>query len=216
MDEATRQQTRLRQADGSSTQATADRFARWQVKLEPGEVFLEVWRDSLLILIARLVPPLLLAALLPALFGATLRRSTMAERVLFAVLLPVSFLVLFRIIVVMLRWYVRIYILTNRRLIRREGIIWRTRLELSLPKVQTAMYSAAMIQRWIGLGTVRAETASVGPAFRIDNVRHASEIAQQILKAADEAKYQRALMEEDQVRRMLAETLISPGKERMP
>lgn len=216
MDETTRQQGQPRQISKAGDLAAVDWFARWQVKLEPGEVFLNVWRDSLLILFLRMFPPLLLAAMIVVLFALVFQRTTLVERLLFGLLLPLSFIVLAWLSAAMLRWYFRIYVLTNRRLIRREGIIWRTRLELSLPKVQNAAYSAATIQKWLGLGTVRVETASVGPAFRMDNVRHAPEIGQQILKAADEAKYQRALMEEDQVRRMLAETLISAGKERMP
>lgn len=215
MDETTRQQGQPRQTSKAGAPAAVDWFVRRQVKLEPGEVFLGVWRDSLLILFVRMFLPLLLATIIGVLFAATLRRATLVEQILFAVLLPLSFIVLAWLSAAMLRWYFRIYVLTNRRLIRREGIIFRSRQELPLPKAQNAVYSTAMIQKWIGLGTVRVETASVGPAFRIDNVRHALEIEQQILKAADEAKYQRALMEEDQVRRMLAETLISPGKERM-
>lgn len=216
MDETTRQQGQPRQISKAGAPAAVDWFVRRQVKLEPGEVFLGVWRDSLLILFVRMFPPLLLATMIGILFAATLRRATLVEQILFAVLLPLSFIVLAWLSAAMLRWYFRIYVLTNRRLIRREGIILRTRQELPLPKAQNAAYSAATIQKWLGLGTVRVETASVGPAFRIDNVRHALEIGQQILKAADEAKHQRALMEEDQVRRILAEALISPGKERMP
>ncbi|MGB9594472.1 MAG: PH domain-containing protein, partial [Anaerolineae bacterium] len=108
----------------------------------------------------------------------------------------------------------RIYVLTNRRLIRREGIIWRARNEVQLPKVQNASYSSAGLQKWVGLGTVKVETASMGRAFQMDNVRDALGISQQILKAADEAKHGRALMDEEQVRRMLEAHLVAPGGRR--
>lgn len=215
MDETTREQGQPRQTGKAGDPAAVDWFVRWQVKLEPGEVFLEVWRDSRLILALPMFVLLLSAAMLVVLFAVTLRRATLVEQILFVVLLPLSFAALIWPSAAMLRWYFRIYVLTNRRLIRREGIIQRTRPDFPLPKVQNATYSAATIQKWLGLGTVRVETASAGQAFRMDNVRHALEIGQRILKAADEAKYQRALLEEDQVRRILAKTLISPSEERM-
>lgn len=214
MDEITRQQAQLRQADGSRTQATVDWFTRWQVALESDEHFKHVWRDSRLILFLNMALPLLLAVVGVALFALTFRRATPVESVLFALLLPLSFAVLIWLSVVLLRWYFRIYVLTNRRLIRREGIIWRSRNEVQLPKVQNASYSAAMLQKWVGLGSVKVETASMGPAFKMDNVRNALAISQEILRAADEAKRQRALMDEDQVRRILEKDLVAPSVRR--
>ncbi|MDH7490591.1 MAG: PH domain-containing protein [Anaerolineae bacterium] len=214
MDEVTRQRGQARQAGESSAQANVDWFARWQVSLQPGEGFLGEWRDSPLVLLLNMLPPLLLAVVLVPLFVLTFSRSTPLATVLFALLLPLSFVVLIWLSVVMLRWYFRIYVLTNRRLIRREGIIWRVRNEVQLPKVQNASYSAAILQKWVGLGTVKVETASMGPALTLDNVRDALSVSQQILKTADEAKRQRALMDEEQVRRMLETNLVAPGPQR--
>lgn len=210
MDEITRQQAQLTHANGSKTKATVDWFTRWQVELESGEDFIHVWRDSLLILFLNMALPLLLAVAGAVLFALTFRRATPVATILFAVLLPLSFATLIWLSLAILRWYFRIYVLTNRRLIRREGIIYRSRNEVQLPKVQNASYSAAMLQKWVGLGSVKVETASMGPAFKMDNVRDALAISQEILKAADEAKRQRALMDEDQVRQILERDLVAP------
>ncbi|GAB4400330.1 MAG: hypothetical protein Kow00123_08150 [Anaerolineales bacterium] len=215
MEEVTRQQGQARQADGSSARAAVDWFVHWQVQLQPGEGFLGVWRDSRLILLRDMLLPLLLAIMLVALFALTYRRATLVETILFGLLLPLSFAVLIWLPVAILRWYFRIYVLTNRRLIRREGIIWRVRNEVQLPKVQNASYSAAMLQKWVGLGTVKVETASMGPALTLDNVRDALSISQQILKAADEAKRERAFLDEAQVRQRLEKDLVAPGTPRM-
>lgn len=216
VDEITRQQVQVRQAVGGSPLAAVDWFARDQIQLEPGEVFIRVWRDSRLILLVRMALPFLLAVMLVALFALTFRRATLFEKVLFPPLLPLSLVVLGWLSVAILKWYFRIYVLTNWRLIRREGIIWRARNEVQLPKVQNASYSAATLQKWVGLGTVKVETASMGPAFTLDNVRGAPGISQQILKAADEAKRERELLDEEQIRRMLAQSLIAPRAQRMP
>jgi hypothetical protein len=50
----------------------------------------------------------------------------------------------------------------------------------------------------------------------MDNVRDAEGISQRILRAADEFKRERALMDEEQVRRMLAQRLVEPGAGRTP
>jgi len=215
MDEVSRQQVGARQADATDAQAV-DWFARHEIKLEPGERFIRVWRDSVLVLFLQLLLPVLPAVALVVGFAFAFRRSTPLEKVLFAVLLPASFAVLVWISVILLRWYFRIYVLTNRRLIRREGIIWRARNEVQLPKVQNASYRSALLQKWVGLGTVKVETASVGQPFAMDNVRDAPGISQRILRAADEFKRERALMDEEQVRRMLAQRLVEPGAGRTP
>jgi len=214
VDEVARQQGQARQADGSNAQTTVDWFARKQVRPEPGEAFLAVWRDSRVVLFLQMLLPLLAAVGLVVAFAFTLRRATTLERIGFAALLPASLAALVGVSVILLRWYFRIYVLTNRRLIRREGIIWRARNEVQLPKVQNASYSAAMLQKWVGLGTVKVETASMGQALTLDNVRDALGISQQILKAADEAKRERALLDEAQVRQMLETHLVAPGAER--
>lgn len=211
MEEITRQQVQFRQADGSSAQAAVDWFTRHEVPLQPQEVFIQVWRDSLLVLFNRILVSLLLAIIEVVVFFLTSRRATLIETILSAALLPVSAAVLGWLSVGMLRWYFRIYVLTNRRLIRREGILWHVRNEVPLPKVQNASYTAATFQKWMGLGTVKVETASTGPAFRMDNVRNAQAISQRILRAADEVKYRRELLDEEQVRRILEENLVAPS-----
>lgn len=215
MDEPIRQQVQLRQTSDNRAYEAVDWFVRRQVRLEPGEVFMQVWRDSRLVLFAHIALPLLAAFMLPVLFVLAWRRSTLAEQALFALLLPLSFIVLGWLSLAILRWYFRIYVLTNRRLIRREGIIWRNRNAVPLPKVQNASYSAAMLQKWVGLGTVKVETASAGPPLLLDNVRGALGISRQILKAADEAKRERELMSEEQVRRMLEASLVPPATPRI-
>jgi uncharacterized membrane protein YdbT with pleckstrin-like domain len=180
-----------------------DWFVQSQIKREPQEDFKEIWRKSRLVLLWRLLGPLLAAILLVAAFLLTASADGLVERAALALLLPLSFVVIIWISVVIVQWYVNIYVLTNRRLIHRQGIIIRSREEVQLPKVQNASYAAEMVQKWVGLGTVRVETASVGLPLVITSVRDASGISQRILVAAEQAKKELALMDENQVRRLL-------------
>ena len=187
-----------------------DWFVQSQIKLEPNEQFKETWRQSRLILFLHLLGPLLLAIVLVALFLLTTSVEGLLERAIRILLTPLSLVALIWISVIIVLWYVHIYVLTNRRLIHRKGIILRSRVEVQLPKVQNASYAAEMVQKWVGLGTVKVETASVGPAFVIKDVRDALGISQRVLVAAEQAKQELALMNESQVRRLLS-AQISQG-----
>lgn len=184
-----------------------DGFIQRQVRLEPKEEIKGSWRQSRLILIWHLLGLAALAIVMVALFFVTISRASLIARVFFAVLIPLSFAVLIWMSLVFIDWYVRIFVLTNRRLIRREGIIRRNRLEVQLPKVQNASYSAEMVEKWLGLGRVKVETASTGPAMVINGVRGALGISQLILTTAEKAKQEIALGDEDKVRKLLSERL---------
>jgi uncharacterized membrane protein YdbT with pleckstrin-like domain len=187
--------------------AVMDWFVRWQIKMEPQERFEEAWRKSSLVLLWRLLGPLLMAILLVVAFLLNMPAASQVERVIVAALLPLSFIVVMWISVVIVQWYVNIYVLTNRRLIHRKGILIRSREESQLPRVQNASYAAEMVQKWLGLGTVKVETASVGPPLVITSVRDPLGISQRILVAAEQAKQELALMDENQVRRLLGARL---------
>jgi len=184
-----------------------DWFVRSQIRLEPKEQFKETWRQSGLVLVWRLLGPLVAAVVLATLFLLTTSAEGLVRQAARIVLLPLSLITVIAISVIIVLWYVHIYVLTNRRLIHRKGIILRSRVEIQLPKVQNASYTAEMVQKWVGLGTVKIETASIGPAFVIKNVRDALGIAQRVLVAAEQAKQELALVDESQVRRLLGARL---------
>lgn len=184
-----------------------DWFVQSQIKLEPKELFKETWRQSGLVLFWRLLGPLLLAVILVALFVLAASAEGLIRQVIRIALLPLSLATLIAISVIIVLWYVHIYVLTNRRLIHRKGIILRSRVEVQLSRVQNASYVAETVQKWVGLGTVKVETASVGPALVIRDVRSALGIAQRVLAAAEQAKRELVPMDENQVRRLLSARL---------
>ena len=183
-----------------------DRFVGWQVKLAETEKYVAHWRRDGLILIWESLKPATLALVLAVVFVLTARVGSLRP-LAFALILPVGLVVVIWASVVIVQWYVRIFVLTSRRLIRREGIITRKRLEVQLPKVQNTSYAAIMVEKWLGLGRVTVETASVGLPLVIDKVRHAPDIAQRILAEAEAAKAEIAMLDERQVRQRLSERL---------
>jgi len=185
-----------------------DRFVTWQVKLAEKEKHVKHWRRDGLILLWESLGPAIVALVLAAAFILAARVASLRP-IAFAMILPLGLVVAVWTGVVIVQWYVRIFVLTNRRLIRREGIITTKRLEVQLPKIQNTSYAAVMVEKWLGLGKVTVETASMGPPLVIDKVRHAPAIAQRILAEAETAKTEIAMLDERQVRHRLSERLTT-------
>lgn len=186
-----------------------DWFVERQVKLEAEEKLVDSWRESALVLSWRLLGPVVLALFLIVLFFSSLDRATSLEGIVFAFLLPMSVVTVLWVTVVILQWYVRIFVLTNRRLIRREGILRVRRLQTQLPKVQNASYAMMGVEKWLGLGKVTVETASVGRPLVIQKVRKSPEIADLILETARTARREVAHMDEPEIRQLLSQRLTT-------
>ena len=58
------------------------------------------------------------------------------------------------------RWYFRIYIITNKRVIEGSGIIGRSYIDCSLGRIQNIMVRISILGRIFGYGTLRITTAS--------------------------------------------------------
>ena len=58
------------------------------------------------------------------------------------------------------RWYFRIYIVTNKRVIEGSGTIGRSYIDCSLGRIQNIMVRISILGRIVGYGTLRITTAS--------------------------------------------------------
>lgn len=67
-----------------------------------------------------------------------------------------------RLVVALLAWVSRLYVLTNRRIMRIRGIFNVDLFECSLAKIQQTYLSLAIYQRPLGLGTISFATAGTG------------------------------------------------------
>ena len=186
-----------------------DWFVEREVKLEEGETLVDFWRESKLVLFWRLLGPAAVALFLIVLFFSTMNRATSLESIVFAFLLPMSMLTVVWITVIILQRYMRIFVLTSLRLIHREGILRVARVKTQLPKVQNASYALIGVEKWLGLGKVTVETASMGPPLVIGLVRGVPDIAALVLKASEEAKRQTSHLDEPEIRQLLSQRLTT-------
>jgi uncharacterized membrane protein YdbT with pleckstrin-like domain len=186
-----------------------DRFVESQVKLGPNEKFIAYWRQSVLVLGYRSALPALVAIGLLIAFVFATRLPTPVRGAAFGLIVVAGIVTLASVTSVILEWYLRIFVLTNRRLIRREGFIRQSRMEAQLVKIQDTIYRFVDIEKWLGLGRVIAETASAGPDLTIDYVRGAAAIAEEILSAAEAAKQEIARLDEERARQLLSERITT-------
>jgi uncharacterized membrane protein YdbT with pleckstrin-like domain len=71
-------------------------------------------------------------------------------------------IIVLRLCWAMLQWWSRSYILTDRRIIRQEGVLNVTVFECGLDRLQNSYISQTVVQRILGIGTILFATAS-GP-----------------------------------------------------
>lgn len=84
------------------------------------------------------------------------------------------------------RWYFRIYIITNKRIIEGSGTIGRSFVDCSLGRIQNTMVNVSILGRMFRFGTVRITTASSSKfAIKWENVRDPLSIQRKISEAVE-------------------------------
>ncbi|MFC1948035.1 PH domain-containing protein [Chloroflexota bacterium] len=84
------------------------------------------------------------------------------------------------------RWYFRIYIVTNKRVIEGSGTIGRFYIECSLGRIQNIRVDISILGRMLGYGTVCIITASNSKfAIKVENIRDPLGIQRKINEAVE-------------------------------
>ena len=92
------------------------------------------------------------------------------------------------------RWWLRIYVVTDRRVIQREGIMNITRRVLSLDDVVTATAIKAGIGRFIDVGHVQVMTAGLSGDIVMSNISAPDYVRQRVLETQEQIRqYQEQL-----------------------
>ena len=118
---------------------------------------------------AKLAFPVLLVVLAIAATGASaaLASATVIPLVLLAVLaLAVVFL-----LVRYVRWTTVNFVVTNERLIHREGVIAKNGIEIPLDRVQTIRFNQSIFERMIGAGDLLIESAGQTGQNKFTDIR---------------------------------------------
>jgi hypothetical protein len=155
--------------------------------LDGGEIVLFAIKPSLwFILFASIRWLICLGAIMVMLpwFSSTLSRGSSTLVAKAALVLVAA-----RLCFAVLEWASRLYVLTNRRVMRIRGIFNINLFECSLLKIQNTDVTLSWYQRLFGLGTVAFATAGTGP-FEVSwpHVAHPLEVHEQVRAAINRAR----------------------------
>ena len=100
--------------------------------------------------------------------------------------------VIFWSIVPFLRWRTTLYVLTNRRLITRSGILSRQGRDMPLTRVNDASFSHGVIDRMLGCGTLVIESAGERGQLVLSEVPRVESVQREVYRQV-EAQTGRAL-----------------------
>ncbi len=66
-------------------------------------------------------------------------------------------------LVPLLRWRTTHFVVTNRRVLVREGVLTRSGIDIPLNRVNSVQFRHSIVERMLGCGTLLVESASVEP-----------------------------------------------------
>jgi len=89
-----------------------------------------------------------------------------------------------RLVWALLQWFGRIYILTDRRVIRQRGVLNIQVFECRLDRLQNTFIHRTLVQRILGIGTIFFATAGSGQVEAMwQHVAHPAGVHKQIIEA---------------------------------
>jgi uncharacterized membrane protein YdbT with pleckstrin-like domain len=138
---------------------------------------------------ALVVPVLALLVVVPlASFAAARIPEGSAQPLLRSAVAAVAVVVLVATTVMpFLRWVTTHYVVTDRRLITRRGIIARTGRDMPLTRINDISFSHTVIERLLGCGTLVVESAGERGQLTLDDVPHVEDVQRRLYELADVA-----------------------------
>ena len=95
-----------------------------------------------------------------------------------------AWLIGLRLVWALLQWFGRIYILTDRRVIRQRGVLNIQVFECSLDRLQNTFIRTTLVQRILGIGTIFFATAGTGQIEAMwQHITRPAKVHRQIIEA---------------------------------
>ncbi len=95
-------------------------------------------------------------------------------------------LLVWLVVVPFLTWISSQYVITNRRIITRSGVLARRGRDMPLSKVNDVSFTYGVIDRLFGCGTIDVQSAGENQGILIANVPHVEEIQREIARLHEE------------------------------
>ncbi len=75
----------------------------------------------------------------------------------------------------LLRWYTTHFVLTDRRVLVRQGVFTRTGLDIPMTRINSVRFRHGLLDRMLGTGTLIIESASQEP-LEFDDIPHVEQV----------------------------------------
>ncbi|MBM4412222.1 MAG: PH domain-containing protein [Chloroflexi bacterium] len=144
--------------------------------IDDDEIVYGTYRVHVIFLIGQLISEFVLLALTilaMSLAGDLLSGNADQQTMLFVInmiLTVVALILIGSAIVDVLRWYTKIIIVTNRRLIRREGFIQRSIVDITLHRLSQVDFTQSLIGRFLNYGNLTISGGSDMPPQELRNI----------------------------------------------
>jgi uncharacterized membrane protein YdbT with pleckstrin-like domain len=86
----------------------------------------------------------------------------------------------------LLRWGTTHYVVTNRRLITRQGVVARSGRDVPLSRITDVSFSHGLVERLLGCGTLEVESAGERGPVVLADVPHVEAVQRRLQELADE------------------------------
>ncbi len=120
-------------------------------------------------------------ALLPKIHGHSGVKT--AERI--AILAIGAFVLLFYCLRVAVRWATSHFVVTNERVIHRQGLIAKNSMEIPLDRLQNVRFHQGVFERMIGAGDLILESAGEQGTNTFSDIRHPESVQKAIYEHAE-------------------------------
>ncbi len=102
------------------------------------------------------------------------------------VLIGALVLLVWWVLTPLVQWLTTEYVITNRRVIMRSGVIRRTGRDMPLSKVNDVQFEVGLVERILGCGTISIESAGERGGLVMRNVPDVETIQRDIARLHDE------------------------------
>jgi uncharacterized membrane protein YdbT with pleckstrin-like domain len=91
------------------------------------------------------------------------------------------------------RWVTTNFVVTNERVISREGVVAKRGIEIPLDRINTVFFNQTLFERMIGAGDLGIESAGEGGRQTFSDIRSPSVVQQEIYRQKEAYEHQRLL-----------------------
>lgn len=118
-------------------------------------------------------------------YGAASVNGKQAGTLRWAFFIAAALVIMFASLLPYLRWVTTHYVITNRRVVIRTGVIARQGRDVPLSRVNDVSFRHTVFERLLGCGTLTVESAGERGQVELSEVPHVEEVQRTVYRLAE-------------------------------